>query len=237
MFANFGGLLARPARVQSSVPQMAVGAEISIGSGDRNPGRRRPTAQIGWAERPARPGNRVCKELVVAKAYYSTVFERPAADVWKIVRDFNNYPVWVRGAGESRLRAENRAHGWRRIRNVLYQGRRIRSGYVAQSDVERSQTYEFCDPPTAARLSRHTAGYAGRRWRPRFCRMVGDFDCEPLQRAELTETLRILVRKLARSHCEIDRGRCGEVAGACRVSGRVAPISANFAKMTAISGC
>ena len=29
----------------------------------------------------------------MAKAYYSTVFEQKAADVWKIVRDFNNYPV------------------------------------------------------------------------------------------------------------------------------------------------
>ena len=33
------------------------------------------------------------------KAYYSTVFEQPAPDVWKIVRDFNNYPIWVGGAG------------------------------------------------------------------------------------------------------------------------------------------
>ena len=39
----------------------------------------------------------------MAKAYYSTVFEQPAAEVWKIVRDFNNYPVWVGGAGESEI--------------------------------------------------------------------------------------------------------------------------------------
>ena len=26
----------------------------------------------------------------MAKAYYSTVFEQKAADVWKIVRDFNS---------------------------------------------------------------------------------------------------------------------------------------------------
>jgi hypothetical protein len=29
----------------------------------------------------------------MTKAYYSTVFEQPATQVWKIVRDFNNYPV------------------------------------------------------------------------------------------------------------------------------------------------
>jgi hypothetical protein len=39
----------------------------------------------------------------MAKAYYSTVFEQPAPDVWEIVRDFNNYPVWVGGAGESHI--------------------------------------------------------------------------------------------------------------------------------------
>ncbi len=36
------------------------------------------------------------------KAYYSTVFEQSAPQVWEIVRDFNNYPVWVEGAGESK---------------------------------------------------------------------------------------------------------------------------------------
>ena len=38
----------------------------------------------------------------MAKAYYSTVFEQNAAD-WNIIRDFNNYSIWVRGEGESRI--------------------------------------------------------------------------------------------------------------------------------------
>jgi hypothetical protein len=29
----------------------------------------------------------------MARAYYSTVFEQPAQDIWKIIRDFNNYTV------------------------------------------------------------------------------------------------------------------------------------------------
>jgi|SRR5450432_18899 hypothetical protein len=45
----------------------------------------------------------------MARAYYSTVFEQPAPEVWKIVRDFNNYPVWVGGAGESRIEDGDRA--------------------------------------------------------------------------------------------------------------------------------
>jgi hypothetical protein len=37
----------------------------------------------------------------MAKAYYSTVSKQSAPQVWKIARDFNNYPVWMGGAGES----------------------------------------------------------------------------------------------------------------------------------------
>jgi hypothetical protein len=29
----------------------------------------------------------------MATAYYSTIFQEPAADIWEIVRDFNNYPL------------------------------------------------------------------------------------------------------------------------------------------------
>jgi hypothetical protein len=84
----------------------------------------------------------------MAKAYYSTVLDRPAQDVWEIIRDFNNYPVWVDGAGESRIEDGKSGTTVGAIRNVLYRGHRIRQRLLAQSDVERSQTYEFCDAPT-----------------------------------------------------------------------------------------
>jgi hypothetical protein len=38
----------------------------------------------------------------MAKAYYSTVFTQSADDIWSVIRDFNNYPVWV---GDLRLRS------------------------------------------------------------------------------------------------------------------------------------
>ncbi|HEY4985103.1 MAG TPA: SRPBCC family protein, partial [Bradyrhizobium sp.] len=79
----------------------------------------------------------------MAKAYYSTVFAQPAPEVWKIIRDFNNYPVWVGGAGESRIEDGKSGDTVGAIRSVLYQGRHIRQRLLAQSDVERSQTYEF----------------------------------------------------------------------------------------------
>ena len=112
----------------------------------------------------------------MAKAYYSTVFEQPAAEVWKIVRDFNNYPVWVGGAGASEIEDGKSGDTVGAVRNVLYQERRIRQRLLAQSDVERSQSYEFCGAPTHAggRLSGHPAGHADNRWRPGVRRMVGD---------------------------------------------------------------
>jgi polyketide cyclase/dehydrase/lipid transport protein len=129
----------------------------------------------------------------VAKAYYSTVFERPADDIWKIIRDFNNYAVWVGGAGESRIEGGKSGDTIGAIRNVLYQGHRIRQRLLAQSDVERSQTYEFCDAPTLPVTGfratlRVTPVVDGDR---AFVEWWATFDCEPVRLGELTETLRI----------------------------------------------
>ena len=128
----------------------------------------------------------------MAKAYYSTVFEHPARDIWKIVRDFNNYTVWVGGAGESLIEDGKSGDTVGAIRNVLYQGRHIRQRLLAQSDVERSQTYEFCEAPTLPMTGfqatlRVTPVVDGDR---AFVEWWANFDCEPTCRDELAETLR-----------------------------------------------
>jgi hypothetical protein len=69
-------------------------------------------------------------------------------EVWKIVRDFNNYPVWVGGAGESEIEDGKSGDTVGAVVSVLYQGRHIRQRLLAQSDVEHSQTYEFCGAPS-----------------------------------------------------------------------------------------
>jgi hypothetical protein len=84
------------------------------------------------------------------KAYYSTVFEQSAPQVWKIVRDFNTYPVWEGGAGESAIEDGKSGDAVGAVRRVLYQDRRIRQRLQAQSDAKRSQTYEFCVAATLA---------------------------------------------------------------------------------------
>jgi hypothetical protein len=128
----------------------------------------------------------------MAKAYYSTVLDRPAQDVWEIIRDFNNYPVWVGGTGESRIEDGKTGMTVGAIRNVLYQGNRVRQRLLAHSDVERSQTYEFCDAPTLPVTGfratlRVTPVVDGNR---AFVEWWASFDCEPLRIDEFTETLR-----------------------------------------------
>ena len=123
----------------------------------------------------------------MAKAYYSTVFEQPAAEIWKIVRDFNNYPVWVGGAGESEIEGGKSGDSVGAVRNVLYQQRRIRQRLLAQSDVERSQTYEFCDQPTMPMTGyqatlRVTPVTDGAR---AFVEWWAIFDCDSARREEL----------------------------------------------------
>ena len=80
----------------------------------------------------------------MAKAYYSTVFAQSADDIWNTIRDFNNYPVWVDGAGESRIEDGKSGDAVGAVRDVLYRGKRIRQRLVALSDPERAQVYEFC---------------------------------------------------------------------------------------------
>jgi Polyketide cyclase / dehydrase and lipid transport len=83
----------------------------------------------------------------MARSYYSTVFEQPAELVWGLIRDFNNYPVWVDGAGDSRIEGGRSGDAVGAVRDVLYQGHRIRQRLLALSDVERTQTYVFAGAP------------------------------------------------------------------------------------------
>ena len=79
----------------------------------------------------------------MAKAYYSTIFAQPADAVWTVIRDFNNYPVWVDGAGESVIEDGRSGDAVGCVRNVLYNGARRRQRLLALSDVDRTQTYAF----------------------------------------------------------------------------------------------
>ena len=93
----------------------------------------------------------------MATSYYSTVFEQTADEVWNTIRDFNNYPVWVDGAGESEIENGKSGDSVGTVRNVLYNGVRRRQKLLALSDNERWQTYRFAsEPPLHTRDFRAT---------------------------------------------------------------------------------
>ena len=83
----------------------------------------------------------------MARSYYSTVFEQPVDTDWQVIRDFNNYPVWVDGAGESAIEAGKSGDSVGAVRDVLFNNVRRRQKLLALSDTERSQTYRFVSEP------------------------------------------------------------------------------------------
>ena len=93
----------------------------------------------------------------MARSYYSTIFAQPADEVWAVIRDFNNYPVWVDGAGESEIETGKSGDSVGAVRNVLYNNVRRRQKLLALSDTERTQTYGFAsEPPLHTRDFRAT---------------------------------------------------------------------------------
>jgi polyketide cyclase/dehydrase/lipid transport protein len=101
--------------------------------------------EIGWPKGAAMRTLHILsqQEWRMAKSYYSTVFDQSADDVWRVIRDFNNYPVWVDGASESEIEDGKPGDAVGAVRNVHYQGRRRRQKLLALSDIERSQVYAF----------------------------------------------------------------------------------------------
>jgi Polyketide cyclase / dehydrase and lipid transport len=120
----------------------------------------------------------------VAKSYYSTVFEQSADAVWQVIRDFNNYPVWVEGAGTSEIEGGKSGDAVGCVRSVLYDGRHIRQRLKALSDTERAQTYAFAEegalPVTGYEATlRVTPIVDGDR---AFVEWWATFDCAPAER-------------------------------------------------------
>lgn len=122
----------------------------------------------------------------MAKSYYSTVFEQSADAVWRVIRDFNNYPVWVDGAGTSHIEDGKTGESVGAIRNVLYKNMRRRQRLLALSDTERAQTYEFAgDTPLPVQDFQATIRVTPIVDDDRaFVEWWANFDCEPALREE-----------------------------------------------------
>ena len=80
------------------------------------------------------------------RAYYSSVYDQPVAAAWQLVRDFNDYPLYIEGVTESVIEDERGGDEVGAIRRFCYLGNWIRQRLAGHSDAEHSLTYAGIDP-------------------------------------------------------------------------------------------
>lgn len=125
------------------------------------------------------------------KVYISTVIAAPAAEVWRIVRDFNGLPSWTPFVAESRIEQGAKADQIGCIRNfTLKDGGRIRERLLALSDYDLSCTYTILESPMGVSdyiatlaLTPVTDGNAT------FASWQAEFDCPPEREAALIQQI------------------------------------------------
>jgi len=84
----------------------------------------------------------------MAKVYVSSVIDAPAAEVWKVVRDFNGLANWTPFVAESRIEQNAPPDQIGCIRNFrLKDGGLIRERLLALSDYDLSCTYSILESP------------------------------------------------------------------------------------------
>jgi hypothetical protein len=84
----------------------------------------------------------------MAKVYVSSVIAAPAAEVWKVVRDFNGLANWTPFVAESRIEQNAPPDQIGCIRNFrLKDGGLIRERLLALSDYDLSCTYSILESP------------------------------------------------------------------------------------------
>lgn len=81
----------------------------------------------------------------MATAYYSTVFEQSAGEVWAAIRAFDHY-AWAGTGIDAEMEDGRAGDAVGGVRRVETGNGTIRQRLVAHSDVDRSYTYDFCPP-------------------------------------------------------------------------------------------
>jgi hypothetical protein len=127
----------------------------------------------------------------MTKVYVSTVIDAPAADVWRIVRDFNALPNWAPFVAESRIEQNMRSDQVGCIRNFrLRDGGRIRERLLSLSDYDLSYSYAIIESPmpvedyiSSLSLTPITDGNRT------FAEWQADFDCPPDKEAALIQQI------------------------------------------------
>ncbi len=135
----------------------------------------------------------------MAKVFTSTVLPAPAAEVWRIVRDFNALPVWTGFVRDSRIEGNQPADQIGCIRNFhLNDGGLIRERLLALSDYDLSCSYEIIESPmpltnyiATLQLSPITDGNRT------FASWEAGFDCAPAQEHGLVHQIGVTVFQAA----------------------------------------
>lgn len=82
----------------------------------------------------------------LSTACYSTVLDYPVESVWSLLRDFNNYPVYIDGVTASMIEDGKRGDEVGAVRRFRYHDTWIRQRLAAHSDERRLLTYVGIDP-------------------------------------------------------------------------------------------
>jgi hypothetical protein len=82
----------------------------------------------------------------MSRAYYSSVLNHNADHVWRLIRDFNNYPSYIDGVTESVIEDDKRGDEIGAVRRFCYRGSWLRQRLAAHSDTERFFRYSGMEP-------------------------------------------------------------------------------------------
>jgi Polyketide cyclase / dehydrase and lipid transport len=82
----------------------------------------------------------------VHRAYYSSVSDQPANEVWNLIRDFNHYPRYIEGVTESVIENDKEGDEVGAVRRFHYGDAWIRQRLIAHSDAERFFSYSGMEP-------------------------------------------------------------------------------------------
>lgn len=127
----------------------------------------------------------------MATVYVSSVIPAPAADVWRVVRDFNALPRWTPFAAESRIEGNARADQIGAVRSFrLKDGGTIRERLLALSDYDLSCTYSILESPLGVENYVATLSLTPvTESNATFAEWQADFDCAPEREEALTRQI------------------------------------------------
>lgn len=74
-------------------------------------------------------------------AYFSTVLDHPVDKVWSLLRDFNNYPVYIEGVTESVIEDGKPGDEVGAVRKFCYGGHWLRQRLIDHSDERLTFSY------------------------------------------------------------------------------------------------